>query len=341
MENKKTAVGKSISKVANKHRPYFTINESDIITSYNRKVCVDRMELKAKLDKGELSTLLVQLMEQYSMKEVVKKLKNGFIRTLYQFDLSKSEGVFIEIIPFEKINLKIQLQSKFTNNHNGNNSKILAILNNYPLFITRLDIATDYTTPFNNSAVLKRHGNQVQKNFDTACWIGSTGNRNKTAINSHYDRSKKVESFGLSKHINRFEVKMYFKESDNMSLSNINHRLITERMQKEMFIPCLQYSYFHERTVSTVKGTQSYIDLIKKAKAIDNENFVRLMLDKQSAWNTYRKHFKACRDDIEQAYIENSHLIYDFLLPSDSIESRYADLEAISEPVSDSFTQVV
>lgn len=323
----------SIFKVSNKHKPYFTADENGVITSYNRKVCVDRVELKAKLDKGTRESLLVQLIGRYSMKEVVTKLKNGFIRTIYQFDLSKTEGVFIEIIPYEKVNLKIQLQSKFTNNYRGNNPQMLAILNEYPLFITRLDIATDYTTPFNNSAVLKRHGNQAQKNFDTACWIGSTGNRNKTAINSHYDRAKKVKGFGIAKHINRFEVKMYFKESDNMRLSFINHRLITKRMQKEMFIPCLQYSYFHERTVKTTKGIQLYTDLIKQAKAIDNENLVRLMLDNQSTWTTFRKHFKACRDDIEQIYVENSHLIYDFLLPSESIESRYAELESINEPV--------
>lgn len=314
MENKNSVIGKNISKVPNKHKAYFTKDKNEVITSYNRSVCVDRVELKAKLTKSNLNILLTDLTDKYVSKEVVTKLPNGFVRTVYQFDLSKPYGVFIEVIPYEKTNLKIQLQSKFTNNYRGNNPDMLALLNAYPLFITRLDIATDYTTPFSNSAVLKRHGNQAQKNFDTYSWIGRSGNRNKTAINSHYDRSKKVEGFGASKHINRFEVKMYFKESDNMTLSNINHGLITNRMQKEMFIPCLTYSYFHERTVETTAGTQSHTDLIKQAKAVDNENYVRMMLNNQSTWNTHRKHFKACRDDIEQAYIENSHIIYDFLL---------------------------
>jgi len=324
--NKDSVIGKSISKVSNKHKPYFTTDENGVIISYNRKVCVDRMELKAKLDKSILSNLLIQLLGRYRMREVVAKLKNGFVRTIYQFDLSKAEGVFIEIIPHEKTNLKIQLQSKFTNNHRNNNPRMLAILNEYPLFITRVDIATDYTTPFNNSAVLKRHGNQAQKNFDTYSWVGSTGNRNKTAINSHYDRSKKVEGFGLNRHINRFEVKMYFKEGDNMSLANINHSLIAERLKKEIFIPCLQYSYFHERTVGTTKGIQLYTDLIKQAKAVDNENTVRLMLDNQSAWRTHRKHFKACRDDVEQAYLDKKNVIYDFLLPKESLESMVGGL---------------
>lgn len=314
MENKNSALGKNISKVPNKHKAYFTEDENKVIASYKRSVCVDRVELKAKLDKGDLNNLLTDLTDKFNSKEVVTKLKNGFVRTVYQFDLSKPYGVFIEVIPNEKTNLKIQLQSKFTNNHRGNNPDMLALLDDYPLFITRLDIAIDYTTPFNNSAVLKRHGNQAQKNFDTYSWIGSAGNRNKTAINSHYDRSKKVEGFGTSENINRFEVKMYFTAGDNMTLSNINHGLITNRMQKEMFIPCLTYSYFHERTVETTTGTQVYVDLIKQAKAVDNENYVRMMLDNQSTWRTHRDNFKACRDDIEQAYIENSHIIYDFLL---------------------------
>jgi len=80
-----------------------------------------------------------------------------------------------------------------------------------------------------------------------------------------------------------------------------------------MFIPCLTYSYFHERTVATTAGTQSHNDLIKQAKAVENENYVRMMLNNQSKWNTHRKHFKACRDDIEQAYLDSKDFIYDFL----------------------------
>ena len=312
MENKNSVIGKNISKISNKHKAYF-IHENGVIKSYKRSVCVDRVELKAKLTKSDLDNLLTDLTDKYVGKKVIPKLQNNFVRAVYQFDLSKPYGVFIEVIPFEKTNLKIQLQSKFTNNLQGNNPDMLALLTDYPLYITRLDIATDYTTPFNNSAVLKRHGNQAQKNFDTSSWIGSAGNRDKTAINSHYDRSKKVEGFDVSKNINRFEVKMYFKESDNMTLSNINHGLITNRLQKEMFIPCLTYSYFHERTVETTKGTQSYTDLIKQAKAVDNENYVRMMLDNQSSWNTHRKHFKSCRDDIENAYLDSKDFIYDFL----------------------------
>ncbi|WP_427108394.1 hypothetical protein [Lysinibacillus xylanilyticus] len=38
------------------------------------------------------------------------------------------------------------------------------------------------------------------------------------------------------------------------------------------------------------------------------------MLLTDAQWTTFRKHFKASRDDIEWAYIENSHIIYDFLL---------------------------
>ncbi|MGE7999390.1 hypothetical protein ACQKOF_12025 [Lysinibacillus sp. NPDC093190] len=98
-----------------------------------------------------------------------------------------------------------------------------------------------------------------------------------------------------------------------MKFSNLNNRIIMERLQKEMFIPCLTFSFFHERTVETNRGSKEYIDLIRKAKGADNENSIKLLLT-DAQWKTFRKHFKACRDDIEWAYIENSHLIYDFLL---------------------------
>ena len=42
-------------------------------------------------------------------------------------------------------------------------------------------------------------------------------------------------------------------------------------------------------------------------------NAIRALLTK-SQCNTFRKLFKASRDDIEQAYLECSYMIYDFLL---------------------------
>lgn len=70
------------------------------------------------------------------------------------------------------------------------------------------------------------------------------------------------------------------------------------------------------------------IDLIMCSKEPNNENSIKLLLTKNQ-WDTYRKQFKACRDDIEQVYIENSHMIYDFYVPLESIDSRYAELEAV------------
>ena len=45
------------------------------------------------------------------------------------------------------------------------------------------------------------------------------------------------------------------------------------------------------------------------------------------------KHFKACRDDIELAYLNYSDIMYDFLLLSESIESRHSELEVFIEPI--------
>ena len=52
---------------------------------------------------------------------------------------------------------------------------------------------------------------------------------------------------------------------------------------------------------------------MKRAKEADNENYVKLLLSK-STYHTVMNHLKVCRDDLEWAYIENSHIIYDFLL---------------------------
>mgnify|MGYP003514138791 CR=1 FL=1 len=207
----------------------------------------------------------------------------------------------------------MQLHSKLTTTLTGNSPIILDVLNNPKWFIVRLDISTDYVTPFNTSAYLRTHGNKKQENFDTSSWAGSTANPNKKACDSHYDRLAEDDTLETN-FTNRFEVKLFFKEADNMTFGNLNHSLIVQRLQKEMFIPCLTYSYFNDKSVKTNRGNKSYIDLIKQAKQADNENAIRLLLS-DNQWKTFRKRFKESRDDIEQAYLDVSYFIYDFLLP--------------------------
>ncbi|WP_301107111.1 hypothetical protein [Sporosarcina sp.] len=139
------------------------------------------------------------------------------------------------------------------------------------------------------------------------------GNYKRTATDSHYDR--KVENESLESHFtNRFEVKLNFLESDKMNFIDLNHSLIANRLLAEMFIPCLTYSNFHELKVKTNKRQMKYTDLIKRSKEVNNENYTRLRLT-DNQWRTYRKHFKASRDDIERLYMDERNKIYDFLLP--------------------------
>lgn len=302
-------IGKLNKVIPNKHKAYFEVDDNNIITSYKRQICIDRAELKARLSIDEINDLLTEF-KPYKKEEVQS---NGFTIIWYVIDLKEHFGVYIKLQPYNKgINAVIHLHSKFTNNLNGNSSIILNVLNNPKWFITRLDIATDYTTPFNNSAFLRRNGNQKQENYDTSSWAGSTANPNKTAVNSHYDRKAK-DRFIESNFTNRFEVKMYFKEKDNMTFAKLNHKLIIQRLQKEMFIPCLTYSHFYNKKVKTNRGQKEYIDLIKHAKKVKNENYLKLHLS-DNTYQTFRNHFKSCRDDIEQLYMDKSHLIYDFLL---------------------------
>lgn len=311
-KNKKinSAIGKDISKIPNRHKAYFETDESGIITSYKRSVGIDKAILKARLTTEEIEDLLSRF--NYYIEH--ESLPNGYTKIYYIMDLREPFGVFIKLQPFETgVNAEIQLHSQFTTNLIGNSPIILDILNNPKWFIVRLDISTDYVTPFNTSAYLRTHGNKKQENFDTSSWAGSTANPNKKSCDSHYDRA--VENDTLETNfINRFEVKLFFKEADNMTFGNLNHSVIVERLQKEMFIPCLTYSYFNDKSVKTNRGTKSYIDLIKQAKQADNENAIRLLLT-DNQWKTFRKRFKESRDDIEQAYLDVSYFIYDFLLP--------------------------
>ncbi|REB10032.1 hypothetical protein DVB69_04290 [Sporosarcina sp. BI001-red] len=308
--NKKAVIGKSISFISNRHKPYFEVDENNAITSYKRSICIDRVELKVRLAEEDIEEFTS--MFRYHIEHDLKP--NGYNLITYVMDLSEQFGVYIKIQPFikSKVNAVIQLQSKFTNNLQGNSPYILDLLNRHKWFITRLDVAFDYKTPFNTSAYLRRHGGQKQKNYDTSSWAGSMRNYKRTANDSHYDRKAENESLD-SRYTNRFEVKLNFLESDNMTFSNLNHSLIANRLRAEMFIPCLKYSYFYERKVKTNRGQKGFIDLIKRSKKVENENYVKLLLS-DSQWKTFRKHFKACRDDIEDWYLQNSHVIYDFLL---------------------------
>ncbi|WP_223553465.1 hypothetical protein [Lysinibacillus sphaericus] len=83
------------------------------------------------------------------------------------------------------------------------------------------------------------------------------------------------------------------------------------------FYEQVTYSYFHDKQVKTSRGEKTYIELIRHAKEVYNENSIKLLLT-EGQWTKFRKHFKSCRDDIEQLYLENSHMIYDFLLPKET-----------------------
>lgn len=302
-------IGKPNKVVPNKHKAYFEVDDNDIITSYKRQICIDRAELKARLSSDEIDNLIAEF-NYYIEKDIQP---NGFTITRFVIDLRAEFGVYIKLQPYNKgINSEIQLHSKFTNNLNGNSSIILDVLNNPKWFITRLDIATDYTTPFKNSFYVT-NGNKKKQNYDTSSWAGSMANHDRKANESHYDRKVKDNSID-SKFINRFEVKLNFKESDNMTFANLNQKIIVNRLLAEMFIPCLTYTNFNEKMVKTIKGQSLYTDLIKQSKKQEHENYIRFMLDTQSRYTTFRNNVKACRDDLEQFYMENSHVIYDFLL---------------------------
>jgi len=79
----------------------------------------------------------------------------------------------------------------------------------------------------------------------------------------------------------------------------------------ERYYEQVTYSYFHDKQVKMNRGKRQLIDLIKCSKEANNENSIKLLLI-TSQWTTFRKHFKECRDDIEQEYLE---IMYDFLLP--------------------------
>jgi len=306
--NNNSVIGKDISSVPNRHKPYFKLDSNNKIIGYKRNIGIDKLILKARLTVEEIEDMTSQFIT-YDQHE---SLPNGYTLVYRIVDLRKPYGVYIKLLPYEDgVNAEIQLHSKFTTNLIGNSPIIIDIISNPKWFVVRLDIATDYVTLFNTSAYLRSHGNKKQENFETSSWAGSMGNPNKTACESHYDRKAKDETLD-SDFINRFEVKLFFKEANSMKLYDLNHSIIIERLQKEMFIPCLTYSYFHDKKVKTNRGQKAYIDLIKQAKGADCENSIKPYLT-DAQWKTFRKHFKESRDDIEEAYIDLKDIMYDFL----------------------------
>ena len=55
--NKKSVIGKDISKVPNRYKLYFEVDENNIITSYKRTIRIDKAFLKARLTAEELEEI--------------------------------------------------------------------------------------------------------------------------------------------------------------------------------------------------------------------------------------------------------------------------------------------
>lgn len=275
------------------HRSFFTYDDSNKVESFNHKICIDKAELKAYLKESDIDDLLNSFAH-----ERVTLAENIY---LYKINLSKEFGVFIELKPYNKLNAKIYLHSKFTTSRN-NSPIILDILNRYKWFIRRLDIAIDYNVPYKFSALLKRHGNQLQSNYETGISVGNSGNPHAKALESHYDRLQKYKDLETD-FINRFEVKLQFEMKERVIFANLNHSAIAIQLKKELFIPHVHYSNL---SVDERK-------LIKIASRKGNHDYLKQALTTKQ-YQQLRERFKASRDEIEDYYLNNSHVIYDFLL---------------------------
>lgn len=281
--------------LSNVHKPFFEYDELNNITKYKCRVCIDRVHIKAYLTTEEIEELLA--MFKYRTVNVAE----GVIR--YIINLVDTFGVYITLEPYNRLNASMQLHPMFTTNKSGDNSSaILKIINSSEWFIRRLDIAFDFTTPFTSSATLKRHGNQLQKNYPTGRNIGSTKNSHAKINVCHYDRSKKTKTLQTD-FINRFEARIQFEMKERVTFATLDHMEVARRLQKELFIPHLYFSSLNRNEKR----------LVKMAGKENKEDYFKKSLTKKQ-YETLRKKFKQSRVCLEDSYLDARNYIYDFLL---------------------------
>lgn len=270
---------------------------------YRHLISIDTIHIKIKLKKSEITRLLnVYEFQHLSYKQ----------NEIYQYAIkSDDKSIYIKLcktVPGSTFNSEIQLQRGFTTRNGKVNQSltadVLALLNeNQNYWISRIDFAFDYLIPFKRSFSIKRHGNQKRQAIGEGYYFnGSTKNKKKPAVHSHYNRNNKEKEKVL--YSNRFEVKLFFEKSKGMRFNNINHSLIVNELRKEIFVA----------DIGHVQGlTAKEKDLILKSKREGTENCLQMELSKKE-YTQFRKKIKVCREPLEQTYLDNSHLIYDFLL---------------------------
>lgn len=288
-------IGRNKRYISNNHKLFFSYDDENNIIEWKYRICIDTVNLKAYLKQKELAEILESF--NYRTEHITDEIKRYHINLIVPF------GVYIILEPHNKLNATIQLKSKFTNNRIGNSSIVLDILNRHQWFIRRIDYAIDYVTPYRLSMAFKRNGNQRKKNYETGENIGSSANPKAKVLVSHYDRyenNSKLET----EFINRFEVKIMFQIKERVTFINLDHSVIARRLKEELFIPHIFFNNLSKK--------EKY--LLKQAKKEDNENYLKETLT-QPEYSKLRSNFKMYRDEIEDYYLNNSHLVYDFLLP--------------------------
>lgn len=309
MEKRNEYIGHYSNKIKEeipKHqRKYFEFADFGCkeLIGYKHILNLDTIHIKILLDKEMIANLLAN----YEYKNLSYNIKIP-----YRYSIQSSDkSVYMRLcktVPGNTFNCEIQLQKGVVNgkfdNFNTLAKEIVVLLNNNQNYwISRIDLAFDYLLPHKWSFSLKRHGNQLRKAFDEYYYFnGSTNNKNKPTVHSHYNRnSKEVERVIYA---NRFEVKTFYQRKDKMRFDNINHNLIVSKLKKEIFVVHIEH----------VPGlTLEEKKLILQSKQVGTENSLQVFLTQQE-YKKLRKKIVKCREPLEQIYLENSHLIYDFLL---------------------------
>ena len=288
-------IGKNKRYISNNHKLFFFYDDENNIIEWKYRICIDTVNLKAYLKQKELEEFLESF--NYRTEHITDEIKRYHINLIVPF------GVYIVLEPHNKLNATIQLKSKFTNNRIGNSIIILDILNRHQWFIRRIDYAIDYVTPYRLSMAFRRNGNQRKKNYETGENIGSSANPKAKALISHYDRHENNSTL-KTEYINRFEVKVMFQIKERVTFVNLDHSVIARRLKEELFIPHIFFNNLSKKEKDNNLKRQDMIDYHHLKETLT-----------QSEYSKLRSNFKMYRDEIENYYLNNSHLVYDFLLP--------------------------
>lgn len=271
------------------------INQNEL-TSTNHTVRLDKLLLKAKIDKSQLDS-------------VFDSFGKGFYPdNTYRYNLKINESIFLHMLPLDmnylnKCNIVLSFNATFFNHYNLPHV-VSDLLHSINFSVRAMHVAFDFDTSKQDSLALKYHGNQKSVFIENESYYNGSENSNCYSIN--YDRNAKEESYGTNithLHSNRYEFRFTFKLGEQL-IHNLNHELITNRLDRFIFI----------QDINLLHCGNPFKKLLYKLK--NDNDLLKVFYPKQRERDKVKAYIKSNRVDFTSLYNQSIHSIYSFLEPS-------------------------